>query len=161
MFIDRDEKQLNFKVAVRGAPVVGWLRTLASVIGAPDDPESEPGGGLFMLPLALGAVRGWKVEFHFHATTSALPGPRLLTLKSADAVVELFEGIDASTRAKRIAELNEALEDFGYEPATFPRFASFAEAVDGFDHTDPAEGPMALVKKVSRRLILEAKEHLV
>lgn len=148
MFVDRAAKTLTFKVTVRGERVVEWFRSVAKAIGAtsaPDDP-----GELLMLPLTLRDVKGWQVEFHLYATTSTFPGPRLLTLKSADAVVELFEGVSESARAARVASLSQDLTAFGYDPETFPRF----------EHTDPAEEPMELVKKVSRRLLADAREQL-
>lgn len=113
-----------------------------------------------MLPLSLGKVKGWQVEFHLYATTSPFPGQRLLTLKSADAVVELLDGVSAPARAARVASLNEDLGAFGYDAEAFPRFAVSAMPVAGFDHTDPAEGPMVVLKKVSRRLLADAREQL-
>lgn len=158
MFIDRKAKALTFKVTIRGEGVAAWLESVAAAIGVKGSPNQ--GGEMLMLPLSLGDVKGWQVEFHLYATTSTFPGARLLTLKSADAVVELFEGVSATTRAARVTSLRQDLENFGYDAESFPRFAACAEPVEGFDHTAPSEGAMALVKKVSRRLLAEAREQL-
>ena len=157
MFVDRSGKALNFKVTVRGERAAEWLRSVAAAIGAP---APDDAGELLMLPLVLSDVKGWQVEFHLYATTSTLPGPRLLTLKSADAVVELFDGVSASARAERVASLSRDLSAFGYDAETFPRFAVSTEPVAGFEQTAASEGPMVLVKKVSRRLLVDAREQL-
>lgn len=158
MFVDHQGKALTFKVTVRGERVDAWFRSVAKAVGITSAPDEA--GELLMLPLSLGDVKGWQVEFHFYATTSSFPGARLLTLKSADAVVELFDGVSAPARAARVVSLSQDLGTFGYDAEMFPRFAASAEPVAGFDHSDPAEGPMALVKKVSRRLLADAREQL-
>jgi hypothetical protein len=161
MFLDPDGREVRSKVTLRGDPgaVLAFVTAVAAAIGVGEDPASEGEGEMLILPLKMGVIDGAEFELHLYAALSPFPGWRMLILRRADAVIELFDGVAPEARAERIRVLATELEEQGYAPAKFPRFAVSNEPVDGFDVTSPAEGPLVVMQKVGKRVVQEFRAY--